>query len=164
VTRVVLSTALLAAAVSLLPACSSEPTAPEPQVIEELEFHPLLEVDLEAMTQTASGLYYEDLVVGDGLVAEGGDSVFVAYAGYLADGRQFDAGEISFTLLGGNLIPGFEEAVSGMAVGGARKALLPPELGYGSSGFGGIPGGAVLVFDLQLRRVVEAPFQEPEQR
>lgn len=162
-THAALPTALLAAAVSLLAACSSEPTAPEPQVIEELEFHPLLEVDLDAMTQTASGLYYEDVVVGEGTVPEAGDSVYVAYAGYLADGRQFDAGEIGFTLLDGNLIPGFEEAVSGMAEGGARKALLPPELGYGSSGFGGIPGGAVLVFDLQLRRVVEAPFQEPQQ-
>lgn len=147
--RRLLPLALLAFAAA---ACSSiEITTPEPQVIEEAIFHPSLEVDLSAMTRTESGLYYQDLVVGEGPGAEAGDSVTVRYAGYLTTGVQFDARELGPFELGGlGLIPGFVEGVEGMAVGGARKIVIPPDLAYGNQGNGRIPPGAILIFDLEL--------------
>ncbi len=147
--RVVLPLALAAVAAT---ACSDfEITTPEPQVIEEVIFHPDLEVDLSAMTKTESGLYYQDLVVGEGPGAESGDTVTVQYAGYLTTGVNFDASVLGPFVLGElGLIPGFTEGVEGMALGGARKIIIPPELAYGNRGNGGIPPGAILVFDLEL--------------
>jgi FKBP-type peptidyl-prolyl cis-trans isomerase FkpA len=149
------SVALLFAAAA---ACSDiEITTPEPQVIEQVIFHSDLEVDLSGMTQTESGLYYEDLEVGEGPVAEVGDSATVRYAGYLTTGVQFDAGELPpIELGGGQVIPGFDEGIRGMAVGGARKLVIPPDLAYGNRGSGLIPPGAVLIFDIELLALVEA--------
>jgi len=151
VKRTIQTTVALLTAAGALAACSSdEVTAPEIEVIEETTFHPSLEVDLSRMTQTASGIYIEDVVVGTGAVAEPGDEASVRFAGFLSDGTQFDAGDFSFTLGSGQVIPGFDEGVRGMAVGGARKVLIPPALAYGNAGSGPIPGGAILVFDIQL--------------
>jgi FKBP-type peptidyl-prolyl cis-trans isomerase len=137
-------------ALVLLAGCSSQITQPEPQVIEEITFDASLGVDLSAMTKTASGLYYQDVEVGEGPTPQTGDHVVVRYAGYLSDGTQFDANDLDYEVSPGSLIPGWEEAVGGMKEGGVRKAVIPPELGYGSAGRGAIPGGAVLIFDLEL--------------
>jgi len=123
-------------------------------------FAPELGVDLDAMTQTASGLQYEDLTVGDGATAQAGDSVSVHYTGWLTDGTKFDSSvdrgdPFKFHLGAGQVIPGWDEGVAGMRVGGKRKLVIPPELGYGGGGAGGvIPGGATLVFDVELLEIL----------
>ena len=132
-------------------ACGDDPAG----VIDptELEFDASLGVDLTQMTKTASGLYYQDLVVGDGAVAEAGDEVTVHYTGWLHDGTQFDSSlggdPATFPLNG--VIAGWREGVPGMKVGGKRKLVVPPDLAYGKNGIPGvIPKNATLVFDIDL--------------
>lgn len=137
-------------------ACSdTEVTAPEPQVIEEAEFHPRLEVDLSAMTRTASGLYYQDLRVGEGMLAEAGDQATVGYQLYLTSGQLVEEGQFTFLIGGSEAIPGFDEGVRGMRVGGLRKLVIPPELGYGNVSRAGVPAGSILIFDVEMREVVK---------
>lgn len=106
---------------------------------------------------TASGLVYEDLRVGDGATAKSGDSVTVNYTGWLQqDGTKFDSSidrgqTFDFTVGAGSVIPGWDEGVVGMRVNGTRLLVIPPELGYGSTGSGTtIPANATLVFEVQL--------------
>ncbi len=104
----------------------------------------------------ASGLVYEDLVVGEGAVAAAGQSATVHYTGWLTDGTKFDSsldrGEpFQFPLGAGMVIRGWDEGVQGMHVGGKRKLTIPAELGYGARGAGGvIPPNATLVFEVEL--------------
>jgi FKBP-type peptidyl-prolyl cis-trans isomerase FkpA len=111
------------------------------------------------MTTTASGLQYEDLEVGDGATAEAGNTVFVHYTGWLEDGTKFDSSldrgtPFDFILGTGNVIQGWDEGVAGMKVGGVRKLVIPPELGYGPSGAGNvIPPNATLIFEVELLEV-----------
>lgn len=134
-------------------------TQPEPQVVEEVVFDASLGVELAQMTRTASGLYYQDTEPGDGPPAEVGDSVRVRFAGFLTNGFSFGSGLVPPYVVGqGNLIPGFAEAVRGIREGGTRKAVIPPDLGYGPQPNGSIPGGSVLIFDITLVEVVEGPF------
>jgi FKBP-type peptidyl-prolyl cis-trans isomerase len=111
---------------------------------------------------TASGLGIEDLTVGAGPPATGpGQTVTVHYSGWLADGREFDTtrrrGEpFSFPLGVGYVIPGWDEGVVGMRVGGKRRLTVPPALGYGASGAGGvIPPNATLTFEIELLAISE---------
>jgi FKBP-type peptidyl-prolyl cis-trans isomerase FkpA len=104
---------------------------------------------------TRSGLKITDLKVGEGTVAENGSNVSVQYTGWLVDGTQFDTsvgrGPFTFRIGAGQVIPGWDEGVKGMRVGGKRKLTIPPDLGYGASGAGGvIPPGATLVFEVEL--------------
>lgn len=103
------------------------------------------------------GLVIEDLVEGDGREATSGDSVEVHYVGVAwSTGRQFDASwdrraPFSFTLGQGRVIEGWDRGVTGMRVGGRRRLTIPPELGYGAAGAGGvIGGGETLVFVVDL--------------
>lgn len=97
-----------------------------------------------------------DLEVGDGPVAEVGDAVTVDYVGRLTDGSQFDSsydrGEpFQFTIGAGTVIPGWEQGVPGMRVGGKRRLTIPPHLAYGSAGRSpAIPPNATLTFDIEL--------------
>ena len=107
--------------------------------------------------KTASGLTYEDAQVGSGEVAVRGRLVAVHYTGWLqADGTQFDTSRsrgqpFEFKLGEGSVIAGWDEGVAGMKVGGQRRLFIPPELGYGARGAGGvIPPNATLVFDVEL--------------
>lgn len=111
----------------------------------------------ENAVTTASGLRYEDLVVGDGAEAKTGDLISVHYTGWLVDGTQFDSSlesgqPIEFQLGAGRVISGWDEGVVGMKVGGKRKLVIPPDLGYGAAGSssGVIPPNAVLVFEVEL--------------
>ena len=108
------------------------------------------------MPTTASGLTYQDLAVGDGAEAAKGMQVTVHYTGWLTDGTKFDSSKdrdepFDFPLGAGHVIKGWDEGVAGMKVGGKRKLTIPPSLGYGSRGAGGvIPPNATLVFDVEL--------------
>lgn len=101
-------------------------------------------------------LQIEDQIVGEGEEATTGMNVEVHYTGWLTDGTQFDSSHdreetFSFKLGGGRVIRGWEQGVAGMKVGGTRKLTIPPELGYGAAGAGGIiPPNATLVFKVEL--------------
>ena len=109
-----------------------------------------------AATTTASGLIFEDLVTGEGDTAAAGIEVTVHYTGWLTDGKKFDSSKdrddpFMFPLGGGHVIRGWDEGVQGMKVGGKRKLTIPPALGYGARGAGGvIPPDATLVFEVEL--------------
>jgi FKBP-type peptidyl-prolyl cis-trans isomerase FkpA len=103
---------------------------------------------------TDSGLQYQDEVVGTGAEAVTGSSVTVHYSGWLMDGTPFDSsrGREPYTLTLGErrVIPGWEEGLQGMKVGGIRKLVIPPELGYGAQANGSIPANSTLVFEVEL--------------
>lgn len=108
---------------------------------------------------TSSGLIIEDLVVGDGAEAQAGQDVTVHYTGWLLDGTKFDSSKdrddpFVFPLGGRRVIRGWDEGVPGMKIGGKRKLTIPPEMGYGARGAGGvIPPNATLVFEVELLAV-----------
>jgi FKBP-type peptidyl-prolyl cis-trans isomerase FkpA len=115
------------------------------------------------MITTATGLQYEDTVVGEGDEAKKGQSVTVHYTGWLFNdgekGVKFDSSldrrdPFVFSLGAGMVIRGWDEGVAGMQVGGERTLIIPAELGYGARGAGGvIPPNATLQFDVQLLAV-----------
>ena len=124
-----------------------------PETIEDANFAASLGVHLANMTRTASGLYYEDIEVGDGESATAGNDVRVGYSGRLSDGTQFDSGQFPFRLGAGQVVAGFDEGVTGMRVGGIRRILIPPALGYGNRGSGPVPPGAILIFRIELQSI-----------
>ena len=112
------------------------------------------------MISTASGLQYEDLVTGSGTAAQAGQEVSVHYTGWLFNGgvkgAKFDSSKdrgepFEFGLGAGMVIKGWDEGVQGMQVGGKRVLVIPPQLGYGARGAGGvIPPNATLMFEVEL--------------
>ncbi len=112
---------------------------------------------------TDSGLSLEDKTVGSGEEAQAGQLATVHYTGWLENGTQFDSsvdrGEpFQFPLGQGGVIPGWDEGVQGMQVGGTRVLVIPPELGYGEAGAGGvIPANATLVFQVELLGLEDLP-------
>ena len=111
-------------------------------------------------TTTPSGLIIDDVVVGAGKTAAKGQTVSVHYTGWLLfggeKGKKFDSSKdrgdpFGFALGGGQVIKGWDEGVQGMKVGGKRTLTIPPELGYGARGAGGvIPPNATLIFEVEL--------------
>src|SRR5437773_10477879 len=111
------------------------------------------------MATPQSGLRVEDLQPGNGVAAKAGDTVEVHYTGWRTDGKKFDSSHdrkqpFSFKLGAGRVIQGWDQGVAGMKVGGKRKLLIPPELGYGARGAGGaIPPNAELIFEVELLKI-----------
>jgi len=109
-----------------------------------------------SVTKTSSGLVIEELVLGEGDAAVAGQRVRVHYTGWLTNGSKFDSSKdrndpFMFGLGQGQVIRGWDEGVQGMKIGGKRKLTIPPELGYGARGAGGvIPPNATLVFEVEL--------------
>jgi peptidylprolyl isomerase len=109
---------------------------------------------------TETGLKYKDSVVGDGKVVEAGDMVVVNYEGFLEDGSVFDSSiergqPFSFQVGVGGVIPGWDEGLVGMQVGGKRELTIPPDLAYGDTGAGEvIPPNATLVFNIEVLDIV----------
>jgi FKBP-type peptidyl-prolyl cis-trans isomerase len=108
---------------------------------------------------TPSGLTIEDTILGEGTPACLGRDIMVHYAGWLADGTQFDSSRekqdpFEFTLGKKEVMDGWEEGLRGMRVGGTRRLVIPPALAYGSEGAGDtIPPDETLTFEVELLRV-----------
>ncbi len=136
----------------LLAACGDDPASPEDsfEVIEEVEFDPSLGIDLDAMEKTNTGIYYEDLVEGDGLQVLWGDLVEVRYTGWLRTGFEFDSGQFEFVMGDGQVISGFEQGIFLMREGGVRKIVIPPALAYGAQSSANIPAGSILIFEVEV--------------
>ena len=115
--------------------------------------------DANNIVTTDSGLKYEVITEGEGAQPQTGNRVFVHYVGTLEDGTKFDSSRdrgrpFDFTIGQGQVIKGWDEGVGMMKVGDRRKLIIPPELGYGARGAGGvIPPNATLIFDVELLRI-----------
>ncbi len=110
----------------------------------------------EKVVTTQSGLQYVDMVPGSGDSPVSGRRVTVHYTGWLTNGKKFDSSvdrnePFTFVIGTGQVIPGWDEGVMGMKIGGKRKLIVPPQLGYGASGAGSdIPPNSTLVFEVIL--------------
>lgn len=120
------------------------------------------------LVKLPDGLQYADIKVGTGDVATKGTSVNMDYTGWLSNGQKFDASAdhgttgFDFTIGNSSVIPGWEEGIPGMKVGGLRRLVIPPTLGYGAQGQPPtIPANATLVFVVRLNKVTPAPSPSP---
>ncbi len=109
-----------------------------------------------------TGLGIIDIEAGSGETPEAGQTLAVHYTGWLSDGTKFDSSldggtPFEFPLGEGQVIPGWDEGLATMQVGGKRRLIIPPELAYGEQGRPGIPPNAELTFDIELLEIKEAP-------
>jgi peptidylprolyl isomerase len=114
--------------------------------------------DFSNMTTLEDGLKYEDIATGSGKEVKSGDTVTVNYLGTLLNGQKFDSSydrnQPFSTQIGvGQVIKGWDQGIVGMKVGGKRKLVIPPDLGYGDQAAGSIPPGSTLVFEVELMAV-----------
>lgn len=143
--------AMVIALLAVGAACGS--TAPQPVPVENTTFADTLGVDLARFTRLPDGVYVRDSVVGGGTVLASGQTVDVRFTGHLASGRAI-AGRgateapYRFVLGTGAVIAGWDTGLPGMRVGGVRRLVVPPALGYGAADYGGVPGNSVLVFTI----------------
>ena len=148
-----------ALAAALLLSCDrAKPMAVNPDP-KQNQYASELGVTLDSMRLERTGLYVRDLTAGTGAEATPGTQVRVHYTGWLPNGEKFDSSRdrdepFEFVLGAGEVIPGWDQGVVGMKVGGRRTLVLPPHLGYGAAGIGPIPGNSVLVFDVELLDVL----------
>lgn len=138
-------------------ACLSgtEPVTYPNVAIENTVFDPGLNVNLATSTKTSTGMYYRDITPGTGATVATGKTLTVSYKGQLATGAIFDQStpanpSFDFVYGSGQVIPGFDQGLVGMKVGGSRQLIIPPSLGYGSAANVGIPPNSVLIFTVNL--------------
>lgn len=157
----------MAATTTLLAGCGSqaekaaEPTAAQQPAEQPAEQPPAQTEPAPAapMFEDVTELVTEDVKKGDGAKAAEGKSVVVHYTGWLSDGTKFDSSvdrgqPFEFALGAGQVIQGWDQGVAGMKVGGVRRLTIPPALGYGEQGAGGvIPPNATLLFEVELLEV-----------
>lgn len=147
----------LLVAFALIPACTQNESRKqeEQKPQQSAAQRPDLKLGEKAI-KTKSGLQYEDMVPGSGASPQPGKKVTVHYTGWLTDGTKFDSSvdrnePFQFVIGTGQVIPGWDEGVMSMKIGGKRKLVIPAALGYGSAGAGGaIPPDATLVFEVIL--------------
>ena len=144
---------LLLAAVSI-PACSQKEAKTVADKSSEAQ-------TVSGAVTTPSGLSYTDIVKGTGPAPTSGKNVTVHYTGTLENGTKFDSSvdrgqPFVFRIGAGEVIPGWDEGVISMKVGGKRRLVIPANLGYGAAGAGGvIPPNATLIFDVELLGVAD---------
>ena len=119
----------------------------------------------QADSSAPGSLVVQDEQVGTGATASVGDTISVNYTGRLQDGTVFDTSigraPFQFTLGAGDVIPGWDQGLQGMKVGGKRLLIIPPALAYGAQGVGPIPGNATLIFEVELLKVTPAGSAAP---
>ena len=141
--------------VSLLACRKADTSAQVSGSPETVTYAKELDVHLDHMTKQPSGLYLLDIKEGTGPAIAAGQTAQVHYTGWLVNGKQFDSSvggaPYEFPVGRGRVIAGWDEGVAGMKTGGKRRLVVPPDLGYGAAGTGGvIPPGATLIFDVEL--------------
>ncbi|HEV8612360.1 MAG TPA: FKBP-type peptidyl-prolyl cis-trans isomerase [Gemmatimonadales bacterium] len=127
------------------------PPAPSDTVPEFLDYAPDLQVDISEMAKLPIGVLWIDITAGHGPEVVEGDSVAIAFQGWLPNGTKMDSAEAVLRVGAGDVIAGIDAALPGMQPGGRRKLVMPPGLAYGAEGQGNIPPNAVLVYDVELR-------------
>lgn len=169
-------TPILGLALALgLAACSGDPTGPRPIPIEETVFAGFLGIDLSKMTRLETGVYIQDIVVGEGDAAAVGDTLTVHYSLWLPDGRLIQDSRaigdepVELVLVGPpqGVIPGWVDGIPGMREGGTRKLVIPYDRAYGPydvrdrNGTVVIPAYSNLVFEVELVEVKRPAEEEP---
>ena len=141
------------------PSTSNTAAAPPPAPAPVPSGIPPVPAGALAPVTTASGLVYQDFVVGTGASPVTGQMVSVHYSGWLTNGTPFDSSRkrgvpYSFAVGTGRVVAGWDEGIMSMKVGGQRRLTVPPSLGYGPNGKGGvIPPNATMIFDVELMAV-----------
>ena len=131
------------------------PPPPPPDTIPEmLDYSADLGVNISEMAKLPEGVLWIDLAPGEGAPAARGDSVEIAYQGWLPDGTPVDSAGQAIRIGSGQVIDGIELALPGMKPGGRRQLVIPPGLGYGGLGREDVPPNAVLVYLVDLRSVI----------
>jgi len=143
----------------LVAACEgSSPPPPVPK-IETTQFNPALGVDLANSVKLPSGMYYRDTAIGTGTVVTTGDVLQTYYVGMFPDGSVFDSRRTGdtpyiFQISVDAVIEGWTQGLMGIAEGGQRQLVIPPDLGYGATGYPGlVPGNSILVFNVAVTKV-----------
>lgn len=118
-------------------------------------------LDSQNLGASASQVVVQDVAAGTGPAAQAGDLVTVNYTGRLGDGTIFDTSvgktPYSFTLGAGQVIPGWDQGIVGMQVGGKRILVIPPGLAYGPQDYGPIPGNSTLMFEVDVVSITPSP-------